>query len=90
MLLTGAADMIDVLGWTEKKIALPKKQKELFVQLSAAEKVIAQIINDNNVVTIDQLRDQSGLSASSLAAGILNLELQNIITTLPGKRYQLL
>ncbi len=90
MLLTSAADIISVLGWAEKKVTPLTRQKELFIQLSAEEKMIVQIINDNNIVTIDQLRDKSGLSVSILAAGILNLELQNVITALPGKRYQLL
>jgi DNA processing protein len=38
---------------------------------------------------IDLLYQQSGLSSSAVAAAMLNLEMQNIIISLPGKMFQL-
>jgi len=40
-------------------------------------------------VHIDELNIGSGLSSSAVAAAILNLEMQNLITTRPGKLYSL-
>jgi len=39
---------------------------------------------------IDELNLRSGLSTSAVAAAILNLELQNVIQSLPGKLYKLI
>jgi DNA processing protein len=40
-------------------------------------------------VHIDELNIRCGLSTSTMAAAMLNLELQNIVQALPGKMYQL-
>jgi DNA processing protein len=42
------------------------------------------------MVSIDEINLGSGLSSSTIAAAILNLELQNVIASLPGKMYKLL
>lgn len=89
ILLTDAEELLDVLGWKEKKKE-KKQQKELFVELSAEEKQIVQLLQEKEMVHIDEINLQSGLSSSSAAAAILNLELQSIIASLPGKMYKLL
>jgi DNA processing protein len=38
---------------------------------------------------IDAINEQAALSNSRVAASILNLELQNVIVSLPGKMYRL-
>jgi DNA processing protein len=40
-------------------------------------------------VHVDELNFKSGLSSSSMAVAILNLELQGVVATLPGKLYKL-
>ncbi len=90
MLLTGAQDLIDILGWEEKKTPPKKQQKELFIQLSAEEKIIVDILKEKELVAIDELRMKSSLNSSTVAAAILNLELQNVVISLPGKIYKLL
>ncbi len=89
ILLTDADELLDVLGWKEKKKE-KKQQKELFIELSAEEKQIVQILQEKELVHIDEINLQSGLTSSTAAAAILNLELQNVITSLPGKMYKLL
>lgn len=89
MLLTGASDIIDILGWAEKKIVPVVKQKELFIELNTEEKTIVDALKDGNSMGIDQLTQKTRLSISVLAAAILNLELQNVIKALPGKCYQM-
>ncbi|MFN2458891.1 MAG: DNA-processing protein DprA [Chitinophagaceae bacterium] len=90
ILLTDADELIDVMGWTEKKKISPKKQKEIFIELSAEEKIIIKILQEKEAVPIDEINLSSGLSSSSVAAAILNLELQSIVSSLPGKMYKLL
>jgi DNA processing protein len=40
-------------------------------------------------VHIDEINLRSGLSTTTIAAVILNLELQNVVNGLPGKMYRL-
>ena len=89
ILLTDADELIDVMGWTEKK-AKPKKQKELFIELSAEEKQIVHLLQQKEAVHIDEINISSGLNSSAVAAAILNLELQGVVGSMPGKMYKLL
>lgn len=90
MLLTDAEELIEVMGWEEKsKKTNFKSQRELFIELSKEEKIIVDILKEKDLIHIDELNLKSGLSSSSMAAAILNLELQGVVSTLPGKLYKL-
>lgn len=90
MLLTDAEELIEVLGWEEKlQKANSKFQRELFIELSKDEKIIVDILKEKEQVHVDELNFKSGLSSSSMAVAILNLELQGVVATLPGKLYKL-
>ncbi len=89
ILLTDAAQLIEMLGWSSKK-AKPKKQKELFISLTKDEQVLVDVLKEKETVHIDELFLKSGLTSSTVAAAILNLEFQNVVTSLPGKMYRLL
>jgi len=47
------------------------------------------ILNEKDTVHIDEINLKSGLNTSAVAAAILNLELQNVVGSLPGKLYKL-
>ena len=87
-MLTDAQDFLEVMGWQEKKKEF-KKQRELFIELSPDEKQIIQLLQEKATVHIDEINLQSGLSSSAAAAALLNLELQGVISSLPGKRYKI-
>jgi DNA processing protein len=89
ILLTDAEEILEVMGWKERKTKT-KKQKELFIELSQEEKQVVQLLQEKEMVSIDEINLGSGLSSSTIAAAILNLELQNVIASLPGKLYKLL
>jgi DNA processing protein len=90
MLLTDAQQLIEIMGWEEKKQKPKNKsQKEIFIELSKDEKIIVDMLNEKETVHIDEINLRSGLSSSAIAAAILNLELQNVVTGLPGKIYRL-
>ncbi len=89
VLLTGGDQLLETMGWLEKK-KNNRKQKELFIELSADEKLIVSLLQDKESLPIDHIYLQSKLSSSSVAAAILNLEMQNVIIALPGKMYRLL
>jgi DNA processing protein len=77
------------MGWDMPEKIQPARQPELFVELSDNEKLIMDILREKPSIHIDELNLRSGLSNTTTAAAILNLELQNIIQALPGKMYQL-
>jgi DNA processing protein len=91
VLLTDAEQLVDIMGWEEKKKkAGGSHQQQLFVEISAEEKIIVGILSEKETVDIDEINFKSGLSSSSVAAAILNLELQHLVVSLPGKRYSLM
>lgn len=87
-LLTDAQQLIEALGWQKKK-AKQKVQKELFIELSADERTIVNMLHEKDSTHVDELFLRSGLSSSAIAASMLSLELQNVIVSLPGKMYRL-
>lgn len=91
MLLTDGKEILEVMGWEEKKSQKTKikSQKELFIELSKDEKIVVEILKEKDSAHIDEINLKSGLSSSAVAAAILNLELQNVMVSLPGKIYRL-
>jgi len=89
VLLTDAQQLTEALGWKQKK-AKPKPQKELFIDLTPDEKTIIEILRQKESTHIDELFLKSSLSSSAVAGAMLSLELQNVISSLPGKMYRLL
>ena len=94
ILLTDARQLLETMGWpTGEEAAARKKkadrQKKLFIELSPNEKIITGLLQEKEPLHIDEINARSGLSTSAIAAAILNLELQNVLVSLPGKQYQL-
>ncbi|MDE3235140.1 MAG: DNA-processing protein DprA [Bacteroidota bacterium] len=90
IIYTSPTQLLQELGWASAQKSKPSVQKALFVELSEEEKTVVGILGQKETMHVDELYLQSGLSSSAVAAAILNLELQNIITSLPGKQYKLL
>lgn len=88
MLLTNAQDLLDTMGWADASVKTVKAP-EMFVTLSEEEQKLVAIIQQNETVHIDELNMHSGLSGSTVAAAMLNMELQGVIRCLPGKLYRM-
>lgn len=88
-MLTDAQQLVQSLGWDDA----PQKQKtiqpSLFVDLSEEEQQIVALLRDKDALHIDELNLRSTLNSSTMAAAILNLELNNMVQSLPGKMYKL-
>ena len=89
-LITSANDLLESMGWKKNKKISPKKQRELFIELTADEKVIVDILNASEQIQIDELYFKSKLSSSAVAQALLMLEMQGIVSSLPGKIYKLI
>ena len=90
ILLTEASQLLDVMGWAESKKPKSKTQRTLFIELTIDEKKVVALLQQKDAVHLDEINIQSGLSTSAAAAAILNLELQNVVASLPGKMLKLL
>ncbi len=88
LLITCAEDLMHIMNWKEnpKKI---KKQRELFIELTPDEKIITDILSQQDSIQIDQLYFKSGMSSSAVANALLMLEMQGVVTMMPGKVFKL-
>ncbi|HEX2845928.1 MAG TPA: DNA-processing protein DprA [Chitinophagaceae bacterium] len=90
-LLTDAAELKESMNWDNALCPPGKsnKQKQLFIELSREERLLVDLLQGKESMHIDEINQRSGLSSSTVAAAILNMELQNIIFAHPGKVYSL-
>ena len=88
-LVTCADDILENMSWKENKKPSIKKQRELFIELSADEKVIVDILQLQENIHIDELYFKSKLSSSAIAQALLMLEMQGVVSSLPGKIYKI-
>jgi DNA processing protein len=88
-LINSADDLLEMMNWKSIPKATAKKQRELFIELSPDEKIVVDILQQQNGIQIDELYFKSGLSSSAVATALLMLEMQGVILALPGKVYKL-
>jgi DNA processing protein len=89
ILLTEAKELVQLMNWEEAQKHALKKQRSIFIELNEDEKMIITMLQEKELMHIDEINTKSGLSSSAVAAAILNMELQNVILSHPGKRYSL-
>ncbi|MCB0632037.1 MAG: DNA-processing protein DprA [Saprospiraceae bacterium] len=88
-LIESAEDIAYVMRWEENDQNRPI-QTQLFIELSTEEKLIVDLLREQDTVGIDRLTLATQLKGSTLATLLLNLEFKGMIKTLPGKRYALI
>ena len=88
-LLTGPEDLLKAMNWensTHKKAV----QRNLFVELTASETQLVEVLKTKTEVAVDTLGYLTSLSPGSVSALLLNLEFKGVVKALPGKRYTLI
>ena len=88
-LINSADDFLEFMNWKPLPKPSAKKQRELFIELSPDEKIVVDILQQQESIQIDELYFKSGLSSSEVATALLMLEMQNVVLSLPGKVYKL-
>lgn len=88
-LINSAQDFLEMMNWITAPKASAKKQRELFIELTPDERIVVDILQQQESIQIDELYFKSGLSSSAVATALLMLEMQNVIISLPGKIYKL-
>ncbi len=89
-LLTSYADLAEQLGWLDSKLTLKKQQLLFPVDLNADESLIFEKLKLYEQLGIDDLAIKTNMPVSILAMNLLNLEMQGLVRTLPGKSYSLI
>lgn len=90
-LITSATDIAEIMNWD---IAKKREQKIVFktlesLQLSEKEKAILNLLSERNQVSIDEMSLALSFSLNELAVVLLDLEMKDLISALPGKRFTL-
>ena len=91
-MLEGAEDLLVEMNWKlEVKDAKSKKQqRQLALNLSENEQIIYNLLNEKSELAIDEIVSETGMNNSILAGTLLEMEMSNILISLPGKRYKLI
>lgn len=87
-LIRGSQDLLELMSWQEsskKKVMQP----QLFLALSEEEQKVIDALQEKEAVHTDELLLQTGLSSAMLASVLLQLEMQGLVKSMPGKRYRL-
>ena len=82
-------DLLEMMGWKKTKSPKRKLQRELFIEFTSDEKIIVDLLQAEEEIHIDQLYFKSKLSSSAAAQALLMLEMQGIVSSLPGKIYKM-
>ncbi len=85
-LLDSVDELAESLGWTDSAVK-PRKQRELFIQLSPEESRIVEVLKSKDSTPFEELVSKSEISQSVVASSLLNLEFQGVVKRLPGKAY---
>ncbi|MDR2962315.1 MAG: DNA-processing protein DprA [Bacteroidales bacterium] len=83
-LIEHAADVERLLNWDKKKKPV---QRQMFVDLTAEEKRIVELLTTYKKLPIDTLAEETNIPMNKISPLLLNLEFAGIITALPGKQY---
>ena len=59
------------------------------MDLSNDEKLIVQLLEKQEHLSIDEINLQSSINSSAVAAALLMMEMNGIVKSLPGKIYKL-
>lgn len=90
ILFCSPQEFMEAMNWTPRDKPGKIKQRELFPELSPEEKALVDHLGKSPACHFDTLMYQARLSSSALSSLLLNLELQGLVSSLPGKMYKLL
>ena len=87
-LIENIDDLEYFMGWepTSKK---QNVQSSLFIELTADEERLVNLLRENGELFIDQVSSELTLPVSRVSAMLLTLEFKNVVVALPGKMYKL-
>jgi DNA processing protein len=88
-LLENIQGLVQSMGWEEKKRINEKRQGELFIALTDVEQRIVDLLKEREQMHIDVINTTSGFPTSRNAGALLELEMKDLIYSIPGRIYRL-
>lgn len=89
-LIRHASDLFYLMNWEQEQQQKPAAQLSLLPpQLSKEQEKIYQFLQQQNPAPIDEIAIHCALPQSQLAISLLELEMEGIILSMPGKVYKL-
>ena len=88
-LISNALELADLLGWEKKQSSVVMEQQQLFVDLNEPEQKIVTLLKERESIHIDVINTITGFTPGQNAGALLNLEMKDIIHSLPGRIYKL-
>ena len=91
VLLHDAEQFMEAMSWKKKEsvVAIPSATPSLFPDLNEQESVLVEMLRQQEQVHLEEFTVKTCLSPGTLAGALLNLEMMQVIESLPGKRYKL-
>ncbi|MEO5911952.1 MAG: DNA-processing protein DprA [Pelobium sp.] len=89
LLITKVEDLEYIMGWFDNSSQKKNLEPQLFLDLNEEDQKIVKVIQENESIAIDDLQLKLNMPQSKLAMALLNLEMQSVIISLPGKVYRL-
>lgn len=87
-LINHPKDLVYYLGWADTKLEQQALQTQLPLGLSIEEIKVLEVLKTAPSL-IDEISNKTNIPQSKLAIHLLNLEMQGILISLPGKMYKL-
>jgi len=85
-LITSAADLERHMGWQSRNT--PVQAAMNLEPLSETEAKILDILHAEGATNIDSLSIRSGIPTARLSSTLLSMEFKDLVSELPGKRYE--
>lgn len=82
-------DVLDAMLWDNTETQSKKSVKQITLPLSKDEQKIYQLLQEQNELEIDRIAVLCTMNPSTLAGVLLEMEMNEVIVSLPGKRYKL-
>lgn len=93
-LISSAEDLVKAMGWDNNERLIKAQQqgiqRELFPDLSAEERAIAEILQKNNDLQVNIIAIKTGMDMGSLSAVLFDLEMKGLVKLLAGGMYHLI
>jgi DNA processing protein len=89
-LIENAEDLLYAMQWQEPTGGPVKRQPALSLHLSEEERSILQLFSEKQVIHLDEICQSAHLPVSRASACLLQLELQHLLRSRPGRLYELL
>ncbi len=87
-MITSAEDLIEAMGW-DRPTAKPIQNKIKFEGDSDSQSIVS-LLGSEDELSLNQLTALSGLNVAQLTSILMDLEMDDIVLSLPGKRYRLM